>query len=502
MKPARASAVILTLGAFWAILTVGLDMPTLSIILSVAFLTLVQIKTLSLRSGESWPWAATVVTTLNFVGVTGYLSYRSIAAVAQVSARLPDSNSLYLDSAAIFAVGSLGFWLGGLAVQSGRHRNPVKGTSAYIKSVPTVAVLTIGLCVALATIAAYTPSALVRRPFYLAAYGPHILVSASSMATPVAVALLAFTAQDRSRSGLARFGCWTILGMQVVVLFALGTRMIAMLPVILFMGRGFQRSARWRTIAVGVITGVMTLFLLQLPLSLRSNGEAGLAPFSAEFRADPAAVLTPNVGALAGNVLFAVPLAGTVHLRAAGNLPAGYLSSTLSPLPGVMTDWSIVRQSLSLNRSTPYSGLGELAALGMGWLLAFGVAISAALGWLSRACSGLPPRIRFMVILAGHGMVALFSLDLLQYNLRSGMRLIWYLAALVGVSTLLAWLSRTLATKQARSLRCRFQGESPSVRVDPDRASDQPLRHREHRHPSHAPGDRRRDPGQPTQADV
>lgn len=421
-----------TLAAAWVVLG---EIDALRVLVLVTAATAVQLGTLRWRSRSAFAWPATVVLILNTVGAFGFLYYRSIADVALVSADLPDTDIIYGRAAVIFVLASVGFWAGALIFRGAPGGDGAGGIKGAMQSVPTGLVVVAGVGTIVGTVVGRTPGALMERPYYLAAFGPHIIVSAASMATPVAVALLAFAAQDRSRKMPARLTCWALLAAETTLLFILGTRMISMLPALLLLASHVRDRARWRQVVAMLLTGVATAGLLQLPLSMRGHGSAGWRPFTERLAADPLGAVTPKTGPLAGNVLFALPLSATVQNRAGGELPDGYVATTFSPLPGALTDWPSMHLELGINRSTPYSGLGELAALGPGWVLGVGVAIGSLLSLLWRLTGRLTPAARAIVTAAGHGMIALFTLDLLQYNLRTGVRLIWYLMLLVAAAS-------------------------------------------------------------------
>ncbi|GAA1273073.1 hypothetical protein GCM10009609_40200 [Pseudonocardia aurantiaca] len=424
----------------------------------VGAITWLQVTLLRRRSGLVVPLPAVIVGALNLVGVAGFLFYREIQAVAAVSASMPTSDSIYAGAASIFTVASLAVFAGGIVLRPVTpDENPAPlGAAAAVAKVRSVVLILAALLPAAMLVAAYGPSGLVSRSVYLSTVGAQTYTSLGSATAPAAVGLLAFILFD-ARRGRARLLAFTLLLGYVLLLFAIGTRALALIPILLLFAYLQQRAPdgtrRKLRLPAALAVVAVTPMLLQLPLAVRSNRGAGLIPFAEQLAGDPGLLVRFDLAAAFGNVLFAVPLAG--HLGTSGLLlPEGSLGISLNPLPGSMTDWGRIGPLLRLNQYTPFSGIGELAL--HGWAALVGVLFTAALALsaMQRLAEKAPGAGRVLLQVAGIGLAALFVLDLLQYNLRAGVRVFYYYAALVAVVRVGAKLSqrRTLRDSWASPL--------------------------------------------------
>jgi hypothetical protein len=437
---AVASSAVLLL--VWLILRDMTATSLAAVILCVILLTGVQIMTLRRRTRIAIPASAVIVTAINMVGLFGYLFYRDLAADAQVSATLPESDSVYHAAAEVFLLASVGAWCGGLFAGGSRQRSDAAATiQEVLRSISPGGSVIAGMIPLVATILGFSPAGLIHRPSYLAALGIGICVSIGSLTTPIGLAVLSFTAFDLRRPFTVRATAIFLLLIHVVVLFAVGTRQIALIPGILLLGWGQtqlkagQRTPRSMLLAVAVFT----LLLVQLPLNLRGNpAGAGLAPFTATVVDNPKVLFSLHPGAVFGNILFSFPLAGTIEELRGGTLPIHGFITSISPLPGRYTDWATVFPTLGLNAATPFSGLGELAAHGRLFVLGYMFTVALALGLLQRSIHRLLPSAATISSLAILGVTVVFTFDVLQYNLRSGLRPVWYAILIVSAMHALA----------------------------------------------------------------
>jgi hypothetical protein len=426
-----------SLAVLWLFLPLISVEPSLVPVLGIFGFTAVQWWSLKVRTKEQLPPVAVLLALLNAAGVLGYQYYRAIQSEAQVSFHPPDSPAVYNTAAEIFLVASLSLWGGGMLV-GGRPREPIRTgrpAAAVLGTMNARAVWIIATVPMALAVMGYGPAALLERPDYLAHSGPNILLSAASLFLPAGAAVLSFALFGPHRTPGERFGFSVLLGVYSFTLFCMGTRQLAVLPSLLLVSwrANPTRQGLPRRLSLRVLlpTAVATILLIALPLNIRgSAGSAGAVPFLAYITSHPAMAATPRVAAIAGNILVAVPLSSTVRETASGALPLHYFLTSINPLPGAFTDWESIYPELGLNRATPFSALGELAAYGwpilVGYLLVVGFLLSLA----QRINSSLPPAARTMVSVATAAMTVLLGLDLLQYNLRSGARLIWYVIAL------------------------------------------------------------------------
>ena len=129
-----------------------------------------------------------------------------------------------------------------------------------------------------------------------------------------------------------------------------------------------------------------------------------------------------------------MPIAAyTMH---ADPLSATFLLTSISPLPGFLTEWPRIQEYLRLNEHVPYSGLGEL--------LNYGVLVGSSYFFIvGLYVSHIDRKIRIELAKGGllyvasmFGLLMIFMLTLWQYNLRSATRIIYYLM----VAQMLLWI--------------------------------------------------------------
>jgi hypothetical protein len=425
------------------------------LVFGVALATLFQVLSWRAALGH-FPLACIPLLVLNPVGVLGVLFYRSFTQRA-VSASLPSDSAIYERATLILTLASLALWCGGLIGTIGARRvisrrrpdfDHVLRAVARWKVLPTVIASSLPLAFGIAGISV---SGLWSRPGHLEAYGPTVLLKLSFVLMPIGLAgtaLLLFNSmQSRSRP-------WGVLLLSLYAthLFSTGSRAIVLIPVVLFGTYLLLPSAtgtrrRINPIVV-VAVAIMTGFLLHLPLALRA-GDAGLAPYTARITADPS-ILWENPQDSIGNVLFSVPLTGFVSLHE-NRLPLSYLLTSINPLPGSMTNWSQIKDNLLVNAYTPFNTFGELALYGLPFLAAYfviaGFVATRLQLWASRLV-GIGNVLAHVVVAA---CMPLFSAVILQYNLRSSTRVLWYAAlAVLLIQIFSQRRSRSMALRSSR----------------------------------------------------
>ncbi|MHC1560478.1 hypothetical protein ACR9E3_16100 [Actinomycetospora sp. C-140] len=213
----------------------------------------------------------------------------------------------------------------------------------------------------------------------------------------------------------------------LVLFFALGSRRLALLPLLMAVGAHVARPSRATRIGLGAAV-VAALVLLPIPLYVRGIGAHGLIPY---LQALPDIVEQNDVlGGAADNLLISFPLVGATAFQVAP-LPLDYFFLQVNPLPGNMIGWYDVSDSLRINLYTPFSGAGELANYGWGVLVGFWFVVGLFLGTLDQRIGALLDAGRRGVALVLTALPLVFTILMLQYNLRSGVRMLIYSAAVL-----------------------------------------------------------------------
>lgn len=412
---AMAASIALNSG-LWAVLAIGAALAALEI----ALLT---------RAAGGFTALVVPVVSVNLVLLSAPFLWDGIRDESIVSLHLESTPEMHILSAKIGIVFAFAFTVGALLGGPRGITNRLAGVSAIRIPVSNGALVAAGYLGIALTI--YARRGALLRGGYNEVSGPDWAASISNSITPLAMLALCIAAARPGRwRVVAAFG----IGIWFLILFGRASRTVAALPALVVFAKALSTGARVGKVS-GVVVLVLTTFLLQLPLVTRANpGGVGILAI-AEFVAERPEKLVEGFGLapLLGNVLFSGPLTSIVALRPI-DLHALWVS--LNPSPGFMTDWPYIRSSLRLDESTPYNALGELAA--HGWIPL--VIVSAAVGFVIALASNVSARIRgaygFAASLLVLGVTSFFAVSILQYNLRSSVRLVWYVV--VGVVVLAA----------------------------------------------------------------
>jgi hypothetical protein len=428
-------------------------------ILVAAVVTAAQLFVLRALAGPL-PLGSIVILVFNAVAVLGQLFYRDIAHVAAVSAILPSDEDTYQAAMVIFAIASLAFWCGNIIGTIGVKRVVVRAAAPRRSQKLDVSRLGVGKVLALGSTplvlgaAGLSIHGLLSRPHYLQSYGPDVFSKIGSALLPLGLA--STTLLLLTRRAAPRAAGFLLLACYVTYLFAKGSRALALVPIIVYgvsilIKDGSVAGRRIQPFLAMVAAGA-TLFFLNLPLALRT-GDAGLIPYASRIGERPSVLWPDNLLAPIGNILFSVPLTG--HIASEGALiPRSYFYTAINPLPGSLTGWSDIQRELRVDVYTPFNTLGELALHGMPFLIGYFM-IAGFVGMRLEVHARRGAFVQQLVArVALASFLALFSLSVLQYNLRSSTRILWY--AVIAV-----WLLQAIT-------RRRFDGFDEASRATRD----------------------------------
>lgn len=291
----------------------------------------------------------------------------------------------------------------------------------------------------LALIALRGPGSLLERGIYLPRDDAGGLAGLLSSGLVVTIVLSGYLLHTQRKSW------WIVVGANVVLstgfLIASGSRLFAAIPALLAVGYYLARMDRRALLMLGFGT-IAALFLVPLPLYWRSLELHGLIPYfsalSGYFETDFGLATT------AKTILISVPITGAT---ATADLPSGALLTALDPRGGEAAGWYAIASQMRLNRYSPMSGVGELLNHGSVVLALFFLAAGGYLGLLDRHVRRALTRGHQLVAFAHIGLISLFLVYLIQYNLRSSMRMLYYSAALLVIYQLWVWAqSRSTST--------------------------------------------------------
>jgi hypothetical protein len=239
--------------------------------------------------------------------------------------------------------------------------------------------------------------------------------------------------------GGKRFATVVLLAGYTGLMFSLGSRRFALIPVLFGIGMFLAKNSKRNRIAV-LLCAALTAALLPLPLLFRSSAAHGILPYLDVFsQASPA---DADWAAALNNVLVSFPIVGASAFDGS-RVRVSDLLVSLNPISGDAAGWYDIAPNLRLNAYTPTAGLGELANVGWIPVVLFCIATGLVLAWAER-------RVRRHVVSGSHifaavilGLAALFAFQMVQYNLRSASRMLVYMLALeVGMFLVALLLSK------------------------------------------------------------
>lgn len=276
---------------------------------------------------------------------------------------------------------------------------------------------------ALSYIVGRGPATLISAPQYLLFSGPLVLAKIGFALLPVGMLLSALMLYSgRNGAGRSLVGA-VLLGVYALTAFASASRIIVFLPIAVLIASSFQHGQLRKTSLFFALLAVTVL--LPLPISLRAQTAHGLLPYSAQLYHHPAAVLTFHLSSSVNNVLIAYPLTNFVTHQ---HIAMGAFNASVSPLPGSLSGYASYANQLRVDYFVPYSAVGEAfahgAALGAAYFFVAGLVFSLA--WRAARSPTRDAIFRVLTL----ALCVLFSLQMLQYNLRTVTRFEYYLGAL------------------------------------------------------------------------
>ena len=161
------------------------------------------------------------------------------------------------------------------------------------------------------------------------------------------------------------------------------------------------------------------------------------------------------------NVLVSFAIIG-VTAYAQPLIPGHDLFVSLSPLPGGMAGWYQVAPQHRLNIYTPYAAVGELGNAGYGTVVVYFLAVGLLLALFDRRVRALLQDGRQAHALAIVGLIGLFCLFTVQYNLRASTRMLYYAVA---VDLLFVFMYKIRGSERRSSTPASSRAEHPALGI-------------------------------------
>lgn len=428
------------IAALFAIIDNSASLTTLAVGLTLAG---IEVIVLTRAAGGFSPIVLPILS-INTVLLSSLFFWDELRRVATVSIALNVTEEYLIQAAAIGIAFSSAFTVGALLAGPRSATSVLRHLGSSITQIgnslrlPDGVLLTVGYG-AIAMVIYGKQGALLHGQ-YLESQGPGWAVSLGNALTPVALFALCIVSVRR---GPLRMAAIVGLGVLMLILFGRATRSIAIFPALLLLARTIVTGRRVRPITLAIAAGSSVL-LMQLAIVGRADEEVGIIPLGTHFLTNTGDFFaTFKLSSLFGNVLFAGPLTAVVANRP---MPNGALWVSVNPLPGGWVGWPEMQRALRIDRVTPYNALGELGAHGWVAVIVVAVATGFALSLTTRLASSLNGVYAMTAVMLTVAMMALFSVTILQYNLRSTLRLVWY--TVFGVSAI--WYAQGLLARMDR----------------------------------------------------
>jgi len=234
-----------------------------------------------------------------------------------------------------------------------------------------------------------------------------------------------------TKSGPVRAAAAVILSAYALYFFSLGSRRLAVVPVLLLLANILARRGRaqwWKVASIIALSPA----ILSLPLFLRGSPTHGLRPY---FAALPEFVFTGgNYATSLNNILAGFKITALSGFPQ-GQIPIEWFYISVNPETGVSAGWYEIARRMRINQNTPYSGLGEIISQGFLVFVIMMLALGFVLGLVHRVNRYLltHPRAKY-VAMATLGLTLVLTVQFLQYNLRSNMRYLYLILLLQGAA--------------------------------------------------------------------
>lgn len=450
-------AALLVFGLTWLVVgDWGTEwLPGLTPLLPLFLLWLIRDRLQLVPLSPVWIIAITIAA----VGTVGYFLADQLAGLGGGSVLLVLDGEERVDTALIFAASVLAFVVGAVVASVAVKKRPRIALGAYeVSARARTWMLIVAAIPIIMVIVAVGPSILSRTEYLAGGSNRAIFGLAQQLATATGALVGYVIAAAR---GSQRVAGVVLMLAYVGVFFSLGSRRLAVLPIVFVIGALMARPTRvWLKLGVA---GAVSVLALPIPLFLRSMQQHGLDAYVSDLNQYDLG----NVDWLTtlNNVLIAFPITAASALRVESN-PIEYFLVSINPLSGESAGWYEISSVLRLNDYTPFSTVGELWNYGPLVAVATWAVLGVIAVWLDRAIGDLwSARLPFLG-LAVLGLSALFALQALQYNLRASSRMMLY-AILLAVAGLIYVRLRDGARAGREARRSRLPGNSTAREAIP-----------------------------------
>ena len=218
-----------------------------------------------------------------------------------------------------------------------------------------------------------------------------------------------------------------MMAMYFVLYFALASRWFAFMLVLFMLGVLMCRPSSKKIKLLVVFSAIFAFLLLLVPLSLRALEAHGLYPYFLAVIGDSVIIDWGQLEKMTNNLLFSYSLTG--HIIMYENIDIKHLMISINPLPGSLVGWYESVDVLRVNPYTPFNAPGELLNHGVLYAAVFYFMLGVYFSSLDNKINQYLTKNKLLLSALLVGLAVLYTISSLQYNLRSGLRLIYYIIA-------------------------------------------------------------------------
>lgn len=230
-----------------------------------------------------------------------------------------------------------------------------------------------------------------------------------------------------------------------LIYFSLASRWFSLIPILFMLGILMSRPSSSTIGWLVVLSAVLSFILLPIPLYLRSLETQGILPYVLALQNIAEIINWSVIGRMTNNLFFSFSLTGYVAIYE--NIDLSYLFISLNPLPGSLISWYSAVEHLRINQYTPFNLPGEL--LNQGFLVAaiFYFFLGVYFSRVDNKVAYFLSKNKIILPALFVGVALFFTVSSLQYNLRSGVRLLYYMAFIQFIIFIINELKKGLTVK-------------------------------------------------------
>lgn len=203
-----------------------------------------------------------------------------------------------------------------------------------------------------------------------------------------------------------------------LIFFGYASRTLALLPLCYAVSYNLFRNDK-RSIFRYILLAILSIALASIAIQLRRLDMHGIIPYFSEILSNG---IELDLFFLALNYLTSFSYSLTAYLSSNINYSNEYFLVSINPALGSMVGWEELSTSLRINKFVPYNGLSELSAMGLGVTFCYFFISGLLLKFMEVKMS--------QIGLVGYAFAfcvcALFAMEIMQYNLRSATRTLYY----------------------------------------------------------------------------